>query len=512
MVEGGLRSAEFGEKLIFEELGLSTASRYVHDYLCELNTSSVLIEEHYVDRHFLDDYASYYARSFAPPRHHCKRLHFFKEVSTQELGKALTRAASPTDRLEVEGHLAEQYLGFVVERPLPRARVGRTVLRTYPVDDNRRHYSVVRPYTVYIGGLVRITIHGLAFQQQDVGAAVCASTSLWSALQRVAYLAGNRTPTPSGITSAAGSPYPANHGLSELNMAAALSSLGYVAEVFQPSENRAWFRAKLTCCLESQLPAVLLLTTKRATGAGKVEVGHAVTVTGFSEPVGAAAVATTDPGLAPICLRGSELAIIYVHDDNLGSHAHYELFDSDELDDNSHRKLMLRRGRKDHKKEWWTVDEWTVIGALVPKPEKLRLPLESLLGHLIALRPVLDATFNNAPLELSARFSTGTEYKRTLQTDELDGKLVQDFMLNQSLPRHLGVLSASCNGALLLNVLVDVTEVERQTGVSYPLAMIAPGVPTRSMAAANLRRLAGGLQERAGGGKRPPLRIVTAGS
>ena len=67
-------------------------------------------------------------------------------------------------------------------------------------------------------------------------------------------------------------------------MASALSCLGYTADRFVPAENRTLFRAKLVSCLQSHLPVVLLMHRKVMTGAGEVPVGHAVTLTGFSEP------------------------------------------------------------------------------------------------------------------------------------------------------------------------------------------------------------------------------------
>ena len=37
-------------------------------------------------------------------------------------------------------------------------------------------------------------------------------------------------------------------------------------------------------------------------------------------------------GVVPIKMLAGSLDVVYAHDDNLGSHAHYELFDSDETD------------------------------------------------------------------------------------------------------------------------------------------------------------------------------------
>ena len=167
---------------------------YLIGYLEALGVAAVLREDHYVDRHFLDDFARYYSRSFSAPSPKCERFHFWS-IPPEKVNEHLENAyISEEKRRECEVALEACYLGFVVKRPLAAAPIGRTVLRTYPAD-GRRHYDVVRSYRVNIGA-VTLSVKGLAYQQQDRGAAVCASTSLWSALQKVAVVAGHRTPTP----------------------------------------------------------------------------------------------------------------------------------------------------------------------------------------------------------------------------------------------------------------------------------------------------------------------------
>lgn len=474
---------------------VETPSRaYLYDYLSALNATAVIVEGHYIDRHYLDEYAEYYARSFHPPTSTwCQRLHFFEGISDHDLEEKLAQAYESVDQAErIERELEDKYLGFVVRRPLVGAAMGRTVLRTYPADSGRRHYEVVRPYRVHIAGL-NLKVRGLAYQQQDRGAAVCASTALWSALQRVAYVNGHRTPTPRAVTRASQSPYPASTGLDDIHMAMALSNLGYIADTFAPLDNRKLFRAKVTACLASHLPVILLIAKKVATGAdGEVLVGHAVTVTGYSEPPAVVDV----PGPSPIRMRSGSLEVIYVHDDNLGSHAHYELFDSDELDDADHKKLMLRRGRSTvPNPPWWTVDEWSIEGALVPKPDKLRLPIEDLLGHLFALRWMFEIIFRGLQLDFSTRFESGVDYKRSLIGKGFDAAALQEFVSGLALPRHVGVISVMAGGTHLCDAITDVSEVERIPGWPSILALVGHGVPIRSTAWKLLQAVIGFLQK-----------------
>ncbi len=349
------------------------AVEYVHDYLDrKLKPSAIIHESHYVDRHYLEDYASYYARSFSSPPPVCQRIHFFTGLSHTDLQARFESAFKKKGaHTAFEQEISDKkfYLGFLVRRPLGGACIGRTVLRTYPVED-RRYYAVTRPYDVHLAGLT-LKIDGLAYQEQDRGAAVCASTALWVALQRVAHVAGHRTPSPSEITRAAGSPFPASRGLELNQMAAALSSLGYVADLFEPKDNRALFRALVASCLRSQLPVILLISQKnKRTAEGPVQRGHAVTLTGYSEPPAVVKIPGAKAETPPLPMRGGSLTTVYVHDDNLGSHAHYELIDADEFADPDPRDeegclvLKLKRGRSDRADPAW----WTVVGHLVGPP------------------------------------------------------------------------------------------------------------------------------------------------
>jgi hypothetical protein len=501
---GALVFADLTVVFLHQLFGPSAATLYLQDYLSHLRATVVLVETHYVDRHFLDDFTHYYARSFRPPTPWCARVHFFRTHSAIGLKEIFGRAYASVSALqEVESILNDVYLGFVVKRPLIGAPIGRTVLRTYPVE-GRRHYTVVRNYDVHVAG-VTLSVKGLAYQQQDRGAAVCASTSLWSALQRVARVAGHRTPTPSAITRAAASPFPASDGLDESRMAASLSSLGYIADRFAPMENRPLFRALVVSCLESQLPVILLIMRKQRTGAGEIPVGHAVCVTGFSEPPATTDVPATQVGRAPIRMKGGAVEILYVHDDNLGSHAHYEIFDNADPTDllNGFEKLMLRRGRSGAGSappdpsvavdpaapapippgpdNWWPPDEWAIFGALVPKPDKLRLPVKQLFYDVVELRLLVERMFVGFPFHYSPRFATGIEYKRSLFDATVDREDLPAFM-QVPLPRYIGVISTYLANTLIFDIVLDVSEVERDPTRPPVIAIVAPGIAKNSPA------------------------------
>jgi hypothetical protein len=477
---GKLDIWRFSEQEILARLGERPSARYLGAYLEELGVTTVLEEDHYVDRHFVEDFAAYYARSFNAPEPYCGRLHFFKDVSLEALSAEIERAyRSDSDRERVETSLRDSYAGFVVRRPLNGAKIGRTVLCTYDSDNSRRHYTVVRPYKVNVAGL-RFGVRGLAYQQQDRGAAVCASTALWSALQQVATLSGNRTPTPSDVTRAAASPFPASQGLSSSQMATALSALGYAADLLTPNGDLKLFRAKLVACLLSHLPVVLLLESSGG------QTGHAITVTGFSEPRALVDV-TVAPRVPSFKMKAGSADVVYVHDDNLGSHAHYELFDSAASAD----ELMIRRGRSNRPPvPWWNVDELSIVAALVPKPQKLRLPIDDLFLSILLLRRMIEQELPGLELHYSARFSTGVDYRDELLRANFNIADRREFHERLTLPRFVGVISVLHEDVLLVDFALDVSEIAQEVLRPPVLALACPGVPLLSAAHANLKRVA----------------------
>ncbi len=465
----------------------SSGLEYLWNYLRELGAASVIREDRYIDRHFLDDFANYYTRAFRVPEAHCARLHFFSgplaEIDST-LASALSGDAS--ERATSEARLNERYLGFVVRRPLAVAPVGRTVLRTYPTSGERRQYTVVRTYRAHLLGLT-LEVQGLAFQQQDGGTAVCASTALWSALQHVARMAGHRTPTPWEITTSSGTPFAASYGLDDRQMATALATLGYAADYFAPAENRIRFRAMLAVCLRSRLPVILLISKEAKTGAGLVRVGHAVVVTGYAVEPGATPleVPANRDSLPSVPMVAASVRTIYVHDDNLGPHAHYELFDWDnEQSITGDKALGLLRGRSDMEPpKWWERDQWRIDGALVPKPPKLRMPVENLFDLMWSFaQQLFPLVLPGVPLHFSARVTTGIEYRVGLFGLGLDRGQMRAFQERVTLPRFVGVVSAFWGEILVCELLADVTAIDRVGDETSLLAVVASGVSDHSSA------------------------------
>lgn len=463
----------------------SACSKYLIQYLKEIGSMSCILEDHYIDRHYLEDFQEYYSRSFHPPVVSCKRLHFFN-CSASKLKKLFLNAySSESDREQVENDLGKNYLGFSVIRPLNYARIGRTVLKTYPLN-GFRHIEVVRPYRVHISG-ISLKVNGLAFQQQDLGAAVCASTALWCALQRVSYVIGNRTPTPTAITKAAHSPLSACFGLTDDQMTFALSSLGFNADYFAPEQNHILFKAKIAACLQSQLPVILLLSKQIQTGEFESHLGHAVTITGYREPQEIEDVITATDLHIP--MKVGSLRDIYVHDDNFGCHAHYELSSSYDI---TTKKMILNLRRGCCSKltpDDWIADYWDVSAALVPKPDKMRMPIEQLFNGLIEIRDLISLVLPETSLNFSTKFATGIEYKRTLICGEFDNQKLAKFCMTWSLPRYIGVIGVMSEDLLICDLVMDISEVSRGDIKVFVIGIVSSFVSSNSLAGLNLKTI-----------------------
>jgi hypothetical protein len=173
---------------------------FFEEYFSEMEAATILVENHYVDHDYLDDYAAYYAKCFQPYGRFCHRLHIFKTpfLSDQfssflagEIGSALS-----------EKTLQDSYLGFIVLKPLPETFIGRTCLATYDSDSGRRSFPTTRRYDTHLFG-TSLFIDSVAFQEQDKIVAACATSALWSVFQSTGKLFHHSIPSPVEITRAA---------------------------------------------------------------------------------------------------------------------------------------------------------------------------------------------------------------------------------------------------------------------------------------------------------------------
>lgn len=104
---------------------------FLKDYLSspDINAQTIVIEDDYINKDFLHDYASYYALCFQPYEKVCKRVHFFSDIfNEQELNNVILGIESQNKEFW------DKYLGFIVVKPIPITIIGYSVLKTYSSD------------------------------------------------------------------------------------------------------------------------------------------------------------------------------------------------------------------------------------------------------------------------------------------------------------------------------------------------------------------------------------------
>jgi len=329
----GIKLLQFGAEDPLLQLPESDQILYLRDYLTELGATTVLEESAYFDRDYLSEFAAFYATSARGYPNCCRRLHYFS-------GPLLTQARLE-EVLGGDEHaltaLQQSYLGFVVVRPIPAAPLGRTVLCWYN-DTKPQTPRVVSPsqmYEVYVAG-VKLSVCGLAWQQQDSAVGACATVALWSMMHASAFDPHHAIPTTADLTRFAnrtaslGSRVFPSQGLSIEQILEAIKETGLVPAVVQANDidesigvkgfTRERFSSSCAALIRAGYP--VLLAGALIDDANENVVGrHAVCAVGFRES------AAQKPKAGETRFQDEGIQHIYLHDDNIGPNARFEVTD-----------------------------------------------------------------------------------------------------------------------------------------------------------------------------------------
>lgn len=455
---------------------------YLARYCSWLEAKTVVSEDHYIDRHFLDEHALYYSRNLQPPPNFVRRFHLFsRSISDKQLGKLFEKRASLAKSDEnargLERSLSKDYLGFISIRPVPSAPVGRTILRCLE-DGTPRDMEATGDHDVHLGNL-KLRVNGLAFQQQDLAVGACATASLWSALQKVTRHEGIRAPTPAEVSQAAGRyglplgrTLPATAGLSVPQLCDAVRAAGFAPEVLNSTEPELFVLAVHTYLL-SGIPVVLVLGSKQG--------HHAVTALGFQY---------TSDGPAPELLtsipaRSARVHKLYVHDDGVGPYARSFLqarprtkkksrrgrgsrASRDEARDEeipAHLILGIEPKRPDEKTtgnpDPKTLELWWIDSAIVPVYPKLRLSARS----LITLADLVGDAMEEVVGDQAAKLGVEMLYERAgaflARLGNVPGADVDTFVRHIALSRWCGVVRWFLDENPLAEFVYDTTDILR---------------------------------------------------
>ena len=315
--------------------------RYLKGYLSAkgLDAKTIVIESDYISKDYLHDYASYYAYCFEKYPKFCKRIHFFDiEFSLQEFQSIILSSVKEKE------DFWKHYLGFIVVKPIPVTIIGYTVLKTYSgvQEFNSRNFWGIRDYSIHLFGN-KVQISSLAFQEQDSVLAACATTAIWSMLNKAAADFHTILKSPSEITKDADTVSPdgsrlfPNKGLNLLQICQAIFNSGLVSEIKQPDypifneegieESRCisnqYLKKIISAYSPIGIPIILVIKVPNGLTSGL----HAITVSGYKQHPPKAVAVNED-----VSWLSDNIEKFYAHDDQWGPFTRIDFIGDYELD------------------------------------------------------------------------------------------------------------------------------------------------------------------------------------
>lgn len=436
--------------------------RYVESYVDDLGCRSLILERHYIDRDYMEDHAVFYSKNLQAFPNSCQRIHFFTcDVRTlrRQWARILSLSNSTLYSAECAFFSEQFYLGFCVVKPLPGCPIGRTVLKHKPAEGKSgytRRFDCACDYKVHVMGIA-LKVRGLAFQQQDVGVSACATTALWSALQRARVAEQGSAATPAQISIRAtqyalpfGRPMPAE-GLSIDQMCQAVRSLGLSPNLLR-ADSFDLVRAQLHSAVISGIAPVLTLRSTK-----DKQLWHAVAVAGIKE-ITPHRCHLYRPYVDDVA---GDLHAVYIHDDRHGPYLVADL-------SRGPKDETLLRVRLTDPTQNVTVERWQVMHVLIPMHPKINISLGELhtiaieiLGEVHGLRGYLGVHASVTTVE--KRIVRAHAYVESLITGKkpIPPAATQRFCSSVPLSRYLGIVSIEAPDLDPTDVVIDTTSTVR---------------------------------------------------
>ncbi|MCP5006975.1 MAG: hypothetical protein GY941_23955 [Planctomycetes bacterium] len=454
-----------------EHINKKYHSIYFKNYFRELHAKTIIVENEYIDRDFLEDYAGYYVRCFHHYKRRCTRLHFFDiAFCSSDFKNLLTRCKGSLDKKT----LNKAYLGFIVVKPLPQTIIGRTCLKTYKTKRTQRHFPVIRSYKVHLFG-IPLEIESLSFQEQDSVAAACATSALWSVFHRTGTLFHHAIPSPLEITKSATSNLPImtrilpNTGLDINQMANAIIGVGLEPFVINVKDNYV-LKNTLYTYLRGRIPMIFGISLWDVSSENKRLVGnkprglHAVAITGYNLGLKK----TIPYGKTGFLNTASRIDKIYVHDDQIGPFARM-VFDNNQISLRGNDGSFIKFDSLST--SWQDGQDGNVRAIpqsiLVPLYHKIRIPFSAILKEVVEFDVVFNYLREKGIFPLSQRqewdiyLTTISDLKEELfNSTELNGNYLKGILV-EDMPRFLWRATAICAGKKILDLLFDATDIEQ---------------------------------------------------
>lgn len=288
-------------------------NRYLHSE--SIGCKTIVAEDEYIDRHFLEDYAEYYARCFPSHPRKCSRLHFFSEAFDEhDFKEALANSDS-----EFNKKLQLSYLGFAVIRPIPHTFFAKLCLRPFDAHTSKAGRRVLRKQVnVSLFG-IKLTVDTIPFIEQDKVVSACATSALWTALSAVKDTNVANLPSPSAITKSAtqllneGAKVFPTEGLTPPQVARSLAHYGLAPTVvyLSPDNFIDDLKERIYAYINNETPLILGGDVYEKSSDGNKYLGkHLVCVVGYNMD--------DSKNAGDRRLLSDAIDKIYIHDDRVG--------------------------------------------------------------------------------------------------------------------------------------------------------------------------------------------------
>lgn len=415
----------------------------------------MILEEGYISKDYLHDYASYYALCFRNYPKDCRRVHFFKNEFNLDMFQKVI-ASNHADYID----FWNAYLGFIVIKPIPITTIGYTVLRTYEngVDFDSRNFWGLRQYSIHVFGH-EVKINSLAFQEQDSVLSACATTAIWIMLNKAALDFHTILKSPSQITKDADKVSPdggrlfPNRGLNLLQICNAIVNSGLVSEIKQPDIHllddkgqciasyisNTYLKKILNAYSPIGIPVILVIKVPNGNQHGM----HAIVVSGYKQKA-----PNHIPPQEQISFLSENIEKIYAHDDQWGPFVRIG-FDNE-------TNLIT---------PWSDVDAKSsptkLAHIVIPIYPKIRISYEDIEVIIRGLDTILTLFFADkiiADLIWDIKIDFSENFKQQI----IDSSLDQDIKfehISESLPKYLWIASCYIADKRILDFAFDATDV-----------------------------------------------------
>lgn len=463
-------------------------SQYFENYFghADIDAKRIVVEDDYIDRDYLEDYASYYVRCFADYERRCCRLHFFSvEFEASDLERLIVGEQAAIS----EEDLRARYLGFIVVKRLPQTVIGRTCLRPYGDDGGRRKYPITRNYPVSLYG-IRLSVNTLGFQEQDSVAGACATSALWTILQGTGRTFQHAIPSPAEISNLAD-----HHRALEARRAPSRGltdeqALTVIRAVeLEPLQiavgDRYSFQSSVYAYLRGNIPLYLgvQLWNVRRSGVNSLDIEasstspvggsglHAVAITGLS--IGGA----SELPQGSFRLRATRVDKIYAHDDQVGPFARMEALEFNVTKAGAPTVQLFALTTSFPSDLAGHVVVAVPQTLIVPLYHKIRIPYsfvqEALLQFDAAMKVALvgsgAVTYDNDRFTWDISLVTGPSYVAFQRTRNDLHRAQRLALASRPLPRFYWQASLYYDGRPVMTILFDATDLEQGNVVVHIL-------------------------------------------